>query len=91
MNPAMASEAPRSVATTGMTGMIAPSPTENRKVGRYAGRIIERHENGDVASVIASTLHPRSSAPERHGAETTAPVAMFHETVAGASSEPSGR
>jgi hypothetical protein len=34
MSPATASEAPRSVATTGMTGMIAPSPTEKRKVGR---------------------------------------------------------
>ncbi len=58
MSPARASEAPRSVATTGMTGMIAPSPIENSSVGRYAGRMIERHENGGVASVIASTLHP---------------------------------
>ena len=34
MRPASASEAPRSVATTGMTGMIAPSPSENSSVGR---------------------------------------------------------
>ena len=33
-SPATASEAPRSVATTGMTGMMAPSPIENSSVGR---------------------------------------------------------
>ena len=34
MSPARAREAPRSVATTGMTGMSAPSPIENSSVGR---------------------------------------------------------
>ena len=33
-SPAIASVAPRSVATTGMTGRMAPSPIENSSVGR---------------------------------------------------------
>ena len=34
IRPAIASEAPRSVATTGMIGMSAPSPNEKMNVGR---------------------------------------------------------
>ncbi len=69
MSPARASDAPRSVATTGMTGMSAPSPIENSSVGRNAGRMIERHENGGVASVIGfdATPGPRRGDRQRDG------------------------
>ncbi len=54
--PAMASVAPRSPATVGMIGMIAPSPIEKRSVGSSAGSAIDRQRNGTWVADIASML-----------------------------------
>ena len=51
MNPAMASVAPRLFATSGIIGMIAPSPIEKSRVGRNAETATDCQRKG-AASVI---------------------------------------
>ena len=55
MKPAIARFAPRLPAATGMIGMIAPSPTENSRVGRKAARATERKLNGRSSEVMSLT------------------------------------
>ena len=49
MKPATARLAPRLPAAIGMIGMMAPSPIENRRVGRKAASATERKLNGRSA------------------------------------------
>ena len=59
MRPAPARPAPRLSATTGMIGMIAPSPIENSSVGRKTETTTDRQGKVGWAVLIASHATPQ--------------------------------
>ena len=67
MRPAIARDTPRSSATIGMMGMIAPSPIENKSVGTKAGSATDRKLKGAGVDIVTSLGVPdagcRAQAP----------------------------